>query len=279
MSSPNRLIIGCGYLGKRVAEIWANGGDRIHVTTRSQSRARQFLDFGWTPLVCDVTQPDTLQELPDVEIVVFAVGMDRTQPQSMHDVYVNGLRNVLDRLSRPQRFIYISSSGVYGQTDGAWIDETCPVGPLSSSGMIVSEAETVLREAIPDAIVLRFAGIYGPDRGIRRTDIVEGRPIETDPDKWLNLIRVEDGARAVLAAATNAQPGTTFNICDDEPVRRRDFYREMARQLGAAVPTFVAPTGRAKERNKANRRIRNNRMKSELMVTLQYPTYREGLAE
>src|SRR5262249_40213841 len=147
-----------------------------------------------------------------VNTVVHAIGLDRNSGQSMRDVYLQGLANVLDALPAPEHFLYISSSSVYGQTDGGWVDESSPTEPVEESGKIVLEAERLLRARLPSAIVLRFAGIYGPDRLLRQKSIQAGEVIVGDPEKWLNLIQVADGAAAVLAAQTRGKPGATYNI-------------------------------------------------------------------
>src|SRR5262245_35137822 len=109
------LIIGCGYLGSRVAALWRERGDRVLATTRQPAQADVFRKQGIEPLVCDVLDPATLTNLPQVDTVAYAIGLDRTSGQTMHDVYVQGLRNVLERLPTPKRFVYVSSSSVYGQ--------------------------------------------------------------------------------------------------------------------------------------------------------------------
>src|SRR5207247_1991336 len=122
------------------------------------------------------------------------------------------LANVLAQLPPPKRFIYVSSSSVYGQTNGGWVDETSPTEPNEESGRIVLEAENLLRAKLPNAIFLRFAGIYGPGRLLRRQTIERGDPIVGDADKWLNLIHVDDGARVILAAEERAEPGRVYNV-------------------------------------------------------------------
>src|SRR5690348_15769161 len=115
-----KLIIGCGYLGRRVATLWLEQGHSVAATTR---RPETFPSADIKPIVCDVTQPETLVRLPKVDTVVYAVGLDRSSGAMMHSVYVDGLGNVLQRLPAPKKFIYISSSSVYGQTGGEWVDE------------------------------------------------------------------------------------------------------------------------------------------------------------
>jgi nucleoside-diphosphate-sugar epimerase len=121
--------------------------------------------------------------------------------------------------------------------------------------------------------VLRFAGIYGPGRVIRRAAIENGGPIATDPDGWLNLIHVEDGAAAVIAAAERGRPGQTYNVADDRPITRREFYTELAALLGAPAPRFVPAVERT------DRRISNRRMRDELVVELQFLDFRIGLRD
>src|SRR5438552_2269194 len=113
-----------------------------------------------------------------------------TVGRAMREVHVDGLRHVLDTLPVPGRFVYVSSTGVYGQTDGSWVDESSPTEPAEEAGRVVLEAERLLRERLPAAVVLRFAGIYGPDRLLRGQAVRNGEPLVGDPEKWLNLIHV-----------------------------------------------------------------------------------------
>ena len=274
MSTPS-LILGCGYLGRRVAGLWQQQQRRVIAVSRNAAH----LPSNVEPIVGDILQPASLGTLPEVETVLYAVGFDRTSGASMRSVYVDGLANVLAHLPTPKRFIYVSSSSVYGQTDGGWVEESSPTQPMEDSGRIVLDAEALLREKMPDAIILRFAGIYGPGRLLRRQTIEKGEPIVGDADKCLNLIHVEDGARVVLSAEQHAQPALIYNVCDDHPVRRRWFYAGLARALGAPAPRFVpAPTDQpTPPHEKANRRISNRRMKAELRVELRYPDYEQGL--
>jgi nucleoside-diphosphate-sugar epimerase len=274
-----KLIIGCGYLGRRVASLWLAQGDHVHAATRRPDQADAFRGQGLESIVCDVLDAESLKRLPAVDTVLYAVGFDRAAGATMRSVYVDGLARVLDHLPPPAHFLYVSSSSVYGQTDGGWVDEDSPTDPEEESGKIVLAAEQLLRAKLPGAIVLRFSGIYGPGRLLRRATIEKGEPIVGDADKWLNLIHVDDGARAVLAAEAHAVPGRICNVCDDHPARRRDFYTELARVLGAPPPQFAPPLAALPPpHEKANRRIRNVRMKDELHVALRYPGYKSGLA-
>lgn len=274
MSSPSarpNLIVGCGYLGRRVAARWTAAGTRVVALTRRN--ADTLAALGVEPVVGDVTDPATLR-LPDADTVLYAVGMDRTAGKTMREVYVNGLGHVLDTIPSVARFVYVSSTGVYGQTGGEWVDETSATRPLEESGKVVLEAERLLREKRPDAIVLRFAGIYGPDRVLRKQALLNGEPLVGDAGKWLNLIHAEDGADAVLAATARGKLGETYLVCDDEPVTRRDFYTHAAEVLGAPPARFEVPATPTVE---PNRRVSNRKAKAELAWQPRFPNYRAGL--
>jgi len=268
---PAALLFGCGYLGRRVAARWVGAGRRVAAVTRRN--ADELRALGLEPVVADVTNAATLSALPRAATVLYAVGMDRSAGHSMRDVYVGGLGNVLAALPAGGRFVYVSSTSVYGQTDGNWVDETSPTEPTEEAGRVVIEAERLLRKRRPDAVVLRFAGLYGPDRLLRKSAILKGEPLVGDADKWLNLVHAEDGADAVLAAEERAAPGSTYTIADDAPTPRRAFYTLLAELLNAPPAVF----DERPEPGAANRRVSNRRAKAELGWTPRFPSFRDGL--
>ena len=277
------LVVGCGYLGRRVAAQQLAAGRRVFATTRSPHRAEEFQRLGLEPVHCDVLEPDSLIVLPAATDIVYCVGFDRMARRDMRTVYVDGLANVLSALSvqgnEPsalRRFVYVSSTGVYSHSNGEQVDEKAATEPAAEPGRIALDAERLLRERRPDAMILRFAGIYGPRRLIREKAVRGGEALSGDPEQWLNLIHVEDGATAVAAALERGRLGRIYNICDDHPVRRREFYTRMAEVLGAPTPWFpLAVTEPLADR--VNRRIVNRRMRKELDVSLRYPSYQLGL--
>ena len=160
-----RLVVGCGYLGLRVAKRWLAAGDSVFAITRSESRAKDLQTEGISPIVGDVTSPESLDNLPEVDSVLFAVGMDRTKYSDIRLVYVDGLKHILERLAETtSHFIYISSTGVYGDFGGQWIDETAATQPAREGGKACLEAEQLIARSkfATRSTVLRFAGIYGP---------------------------------------------------------------------------------------------------------------------
>lgn len=283
----SKLIFGCGYLGSRVARLWSDAGEDVVAVTRSRPRAESLQATGLQAIVADVNDPVTLVDLPAVDTVLFAVGYDRGVPANLRrpisEVYAGGLAHVLDALpDSVERIIYISSTGVYGDTAGEWVDEQSPCEPAREGGRACLAAEEVLRQhrLAGRGIVLRLAGIYGPDRVPRLKEMDRGEPIEVSADGMLNLIHVDDAARVVLAAEARAQPPRTYCVSDGHPVLRRDWFCELAHLSNLPEPRFVQPAPSAKAgRASASKRIRNDRMLAELSPALAYPSYREGLKQ
>jgi nucleoside-diphosphate-sugar epimerase len=279
-----RLVVGCGYLGSRVARCWRETGEKVFVVTRSAARAATLAAEGYRPLVADVTEPSTLGNLPVAEAVLYAVGHDRRTPHSIEQVYIDGLRNVLAALPVLHgRFIYISSTGVYGDSDGARVDETTPCRPTRPGGQACLDAErALLSQPLADrSVILRLAGVYGPGRIPRFAALKAGEPIAAPRDGYLNLIHVDDAVEAVLAACSRPMNlPRTYLVADGNPVRRHEYYAELSRLAGGPAPRFVEPPvdAPAAQRASAAKRIDNTRMLTELAISLRYPSYREGLA-
>jgi nucleoside-diphosphate-sugar epimerase len=193
----------------------------------------------------------------------------------MFDLHVKGLRAVLDALpGSTGRMIYASSTGVYAQNAGEWVDEESVCEPVREGGKACLSAERLLfaHARGRDALVLRLAGLYGPGRIPRSGDVTAGRPIAGSPDAYLNLIHVDDAARAVVAAAAlGAVTDRTYVVSDGHPPSRGEYVDLLATRLGVAPPEFEGGSGLGK-------RVRNDRAVHELGLRLQYLSYREGLA-
>jgi len=265
---PDVLIFGCGYVGKRAAARWLIEGRSVAAVTRGN--ATELAALGIEPVVGDVCDSESLRSLPRARTVLYAIGLDRSAGRGMREVYVDGLANVLAALPEPDRFIHISSTSVYGQTDGGWVDESSTTEPAEGSGRVVLDAERLLKRAT----ILRFAGIYGPGRLMRKQALLNGEPLVGDCEKWLNLIHVDDGVDAIFAAEAKAEPGSVFNIADGSPVSRRDFYTHWAKLLGAPEAKF----DHRPEPGAANRRIAIGKAKELLDWVPRVSSFHVGLA-
>lgn len=279
VTSMRKLLIGCGYLGERVAREWLRQGDEVWVLTRSTANAERFASLGLKPVIGDVLDPESLEKLPGAESVLYAVGFDRSAQASKRTVYVDGLSNVLSKIgSKCERFLYVSSTSVYGQDAGELVDESSLTRPKEENGCVCRDAEAVARQVKSTAIVLRLAGIYGPGRLLARVEqLRRGDRLSGNPNAWLNLIHVDDAVRAVLAAETRGVSGATYLVCDDLPPRRHEYYSALAQMVGAPVPKFEELAADAPERQRLNKRCVNRRLREELRVELQFPTINDGL--
>ncbi|MFO0891511.1 MAG: SDR family oxidoreductase [Isosphaeraceae bacterium] len=278
------LIVGCGYLGQRVGNWLSRRGEDVYGTVRSPRRAEEIARLGITPIIADVLRPDSLTGLPEARRVLYCVGYDRRSGADRRAVYVDGLRNVLQRLpGSVSRVVYTSSTSVYGQTRGEWIDEDSATEPETPSGRICLEAENVLRgwpaRISLSRIILRFSGLYGPGRVIRRALLEQGEPIPGEPDRFLNVIHIDDAAQAAVAALDAARPEPVYVVSDDHPVPRREYYALAARLLNAPPPQFIPAAGHSVESrgDTTNRRVLNRRMRDRLGVDLIYPDITSGL--
>ncbi len=280
-----RLIIGCGYLGRRVAACWKLAGDEVFALTRSEQNAEVLRESGLSPILGDVTDATTLQALPECDTVLHAVGFDRTAAASKREVYVDGLSNVLDRMAgQCGRFIHVSSTSVYGQQAGEWVDEDSARDAETESGDICRAAEKhVLDRFAGDdssacGTVLRLSGIYGPGRLLSRIDALKNaQPLPGPENGWLNLIHVDDAAQIVTTCAACETPESVYLVSDDRPVLRGDYYRLLAKLVGAPEPVFD-PAAVARHLRGINKRCRNRRLREGLGVSLSYPDIETGLA-
>lgn len=280
-----KLVFGCGYLGLRVARRWLAAGHPVYPITRRHERADIWRREGLQAIVADVTQRETLQALPAADTVLYAVGHEAGPIQigpNQIGPHLSGLRNVLDALPAFRRFIYISSTGVYGDWQGDWVDEETPCQPSRASGQACLEAERMIAasDTARRAVVLRLAGLYGPSRIPRRDTLLAGEPLAAPRQGFLNLIHVDDAVEAALAAEKIQHDlPRVYLISDGSPVVRGDYYAELARLIGAPPPRFEASPREtpAAARAAADKRISNARMRAELDFSLRFPSYREGL--
>jgi len=275
-----RLVVGCGYLGTRVARLWTAAGSRVIATTRHAARAPELQSLGAIPAVVDVTAADSGwdrlfagQGTPGT--VLWCVSVDPRSGRSHRDVHVEGLRRLLDALGvargagTPPRVIFTSSTGVWGDEGGGIVDEATPTNPSREAGRALVEAEALLAaHAAGPGTVLRLAGIYGPGRLPRLDDLRAGRPIAADPDSWLNLIHVDDAAMVVTAVAAAPAPGPRYVVSDGHPVRRRAWYGRLAALTGSPEPRFDAAAPRSRG---ADKRVDPSRLFREIGPTLTHP--------
>ena len=278
-----RLIIGSGYLGLRVAKLWQTLGHDVHLLTRSEQTAAIFEQQGFTAHIGDVTQLSTLDHFPAATEVLYAVGFDRTGNYDFHDVYCQGLENIIEQLPQtPNRFIHISSTGVYGQVDGSLVDEETLAEPMRDAGTAALAAEKALRQSslAASAVSLRLGGIYGPDRVPYLKQIIAGEPLAVPFRGWLNLVHVQDAVQIIELLCQAPLQHHLYLVTDGVPVLRQDYLNEIARLLQAPDITWAVsdPSTAVAKRALGSKRIDTRRLQGDLQFNWKYPSYREGLA-
>jgi nucleoside-diphosphate-sugar epimerase len=244
--------------------------------------------LGLRPIIGDITQPETIQKLPQADTVLFAVGMDRSRYSDIRLVYVDGLQNAIAGLGdQTSHLIYISSTGVYGDFGGQWIDETVLTNPTRDGGKACVEAEQrIAASRFGDrATILRFAGIYGPGRVPTRSLIEEGKWKKLSPNGYLNLIHVDDGAGIVELlsnepSAAESSKFETFNVSDGAPPLRREYYEFIANQFGVdKIPWDLSDSAPEDSRASSSKRVSNRKLVQRFPVQFAYPDFQAGLTQ
>src|SRR5262245_40022466 len=239
------LIAGCGYVGLALGKKLASQGHTVF-GLRRRSAGAEIEDLkaaGIVPLSGDIADPASLRRLPGAYDWVVHCASAGSGEENYRRVYVEGNRNLIDWLTPalPQKFVYTSSTSVYGQNDGSLVDETSPTTPTSPSAKLLVEAEQILQRAALEqqfpAVILRVAGIYGPGRGywFKAFASREAR-LEGTGERSLNMVHREDVAGAVIAALERGRPGQIYNVADDEPVSQRAFFEWLSKELRKPMP-------------------------------------------
>lgn len=193
------------------------------------------------------------------------------------------------RRGHPQRVVYISTTGVYGDCGGAWVDESWPPRPLTARSRRRLDAEQRLQDWAAtsggELVILRVAGIYGPDR-LPLERIRAGQPvIAPEESPWSNRIHADDLVEICLAALERAPAGAIYNVSDGQPSTMTDYFDRIAAAAGLPLPPRIPLAAAAAQLSPAmlsyvqeSRRLSNRKLLDELGLTLRYPTLAAGLA-
>jgi len=241
------LIAGCGDLGMRTAARLACDA-RILSVHGLRRNPPPIADGAIEWVKGDLADPSTLDALPeDITHLLYTPTPGARDPRAYQRVFVEGLRNLqaCPALKSLQRLVFVSSSAVYGDHDGNWIDEETPVDPQGFNGRILLEAESRLLEwgasLGASACVLRLAGLYGPGRTQLLDRLRQGlarAPIA--PAHWANRIHIDDAAHACATLLMLDSVAPCYLGCDDTPLPLHELYASLAEHIGAP-PVAVGP--------------------------------------
>ena len=250
MSHPSLLLVGHGYLGRRIAFDFAGAGWRVLAVSRSGEDGSR---------ACDVSDFDAVAALPGADFIVHCAASGRGGPESYQQVYVNGCRN-LTRCFPGVPLLFTSSTSVYGQTDGSVVTEESPAEPDRETGRLLLEAERITLDA--GGIVARLSGIYGPQRSVILRKFLAGEAmIEEDGRRFLNQIHRDDAARAVLHLAQSGIRGAVFNVSDSQPMSQIDTYRGLASMFQRPLPPS-GPRDTGRKRGWTHKQVSNAKLRA-----------------
>ncbi len=270
------VIAGCGDLGCRLARLLHEQGDEVIGLRRRLAGLPDFV----TGVAVDLAADVSAVRLPDgVEYAYFILTPDRHNDVAYYRAYISAQRHFIELLrGHPvKRYFFISSTSVFGQSDGEWVDETSPVEGRNFASRTLIEAEALAWESGLPATVVRFGGIYGPGR-THLIDMVMAGKAHCMEGVYSNRIHVVDTARMLLHLRQLPQPERLYVGVDNEPAPLCEVYEWLAEQL--SVPLEIdhrEPTESARQM-RANKRIRNARIRA-TGFEFRYPTYREGYGE
>lgn len=268
------LSIGHGYSARALAPLLIRRGWRVIGTTRSPAKIGQLERQGVEPLIW----PGNRLPLENATHLLTSVA-----PNDEGDPVLNEIGDRLRRARNLEWVGYLSTTGVYGDHDGGWVDEDAPLTPSTKRGQARVDAEAAWAALGLPLHVFRLAGIYGPGRGpFAKVRAGTARRIIKEGQVF-SRIHVDDIAVTVLASIERPNPGAVYNVCDDEPAPPQDVIAHAAELLGLPIPPAVpfeeadmSPMARSFYSD--SKRVKNERIKTELGVRLKYPDYKSGLA-
>jgi nucleoside-diphosphate-sugar epimerase len=269
------LIAGCGYVGSALGELLVRDGH----TVWGLRRRPLSLPSGVTEIVADLGVASSLLELPDgIEQVFYMPSPGGSDDALYRSVYVVGLQHLLEAMDKqgqsPSHFFLVSSTSVYGQQKGEWVDETSPTEPTRFAGKRLLESEKVLADGPFRGTVVRFGGIYGP----RRTRLIErvrsGGAVVSRATRYTNRIHRDDCAGALRHLAKLDTPDELYLGVDSEPAEEVEVLLWLAGALGAPPPRKVRASEHP-DRPSGNKRCKNDRLLAS-GYKFRYPTFREG---
>lgn len=280
------IILGCGYIGQALAKRYRQRGESVVGVVRSASSAAAVEATGARALQLDLTRDD-LTVLEPAAKQVFHLAPPPSEGDD--DPLTAHLIQAFERNGHPRRLVYVGTTGVYGDCDGAWVDEDWEPRPSVSRSLRRWDAEQRLRQWSRDSgaelVILRVAGIYACDR-LPLARIRGAQPVvKADEAPWSNRIHAEDLVEICIAAMERAPAGAVYNVCDGHPSTMTDYFCQVADAAGLPRPPQI-PLAEADGQVSAgmlsylkeSRRLSNQRLLDELGVSLRYPDLAQGLA-
>lgn len=268
------LIAGCGYVGSALGELLSSEGHTVFGLRRDPASLPDTI----TPVVADLFHPIPSKTLPEtLDYVFYTASAGGSDDVAYRSAYVDGPQNLLEalapQLANVRRLFFTSSTGVYAQTNGEWVEETSPTEPESHTGRRLLEGERVVSEGPIPSSVVRLSGIYGPGR-TRSIQRALETPADDGPPVYTNRIHRDDCAGVLRHLMLLPEPAPLYLATDHEPTDRRTVARWLSDRLGRPLPEADSSGA---QRRRTNKRCSNYRLLAS-GYEFRYPTFRKGFA-
>ena len=271
------LIVGPGYVGGLLGKELIRRGHIVWALKRTEGT----LPEGLIPIIGNVAAPEICEEIPEeLDLIFYSAAPSSGEEASYQEVYVDGLANLLKlietRKDPIRRFLLTSSTGVYHQNDGAWVDENSPTQPSRLTASHILQGEAMLQASSLETVSLRLAGIYGPGRNrLIRTVADRSAVCARGQRHFTNRIHQEDCVGALLHLMHVENPLDTYLCSDHDPAERSDVLGWIASQLGVPSPAQVDIDQAPSRLRGANKRCKNHRL-VQSGYQFKYPGFRDG---
>ncbi|MEO8045373.1 MAG: NAD-dependent epimerase/dehydratase family protein [Spartobacteria bacterium] len=275
---PRVLIAGCGYVGSATADLFHAAQWEVEGWTHSPDSAAQLSGKPYAVRAVDIAANEAVaQAASEFDAVIHCASSGGGGAEGYRRVYFEGAKNLLATL-RPRTFVYTSSTSVYAQTGGEWVDEESAAEPSHETGKILRETEELVRQE--NGLVARLAGIYGPGRSaLLRKFLSRDARIEESGQRYLNQAHRDDIAAAlfhlVAVGREKLARGAIVNVADDQPITQRDAYAWLAAKLNRPLPEIAARPPERK-RGASNKRVSNRQLRA-LGWEPKFPTFAVGM--
>ena len=281
------FMVGCGDVGRRVALAERASGAVVMALARSAASAARLETSGLRVVPGDLDRPESLAALPTKSALIYYFAPPPAAGD--RDPRLYNFLNAISVQALPERVVLISTSGVYGDCQGAWVSEERTPHPDSDRGRRRLDAERQLqswgeRSGVP-FVILRVPGIYGPGR-LPEKRLRAREPVLREAESpWSNRVHILDLVHACLAAGTRGRPGAVYNISDGQPSSMTDYFNQVADALGLERPPQISLAQARSDLSAGmqsylaeSKRLDNRRMREELGVLPQFPDLASGLA-
>jgi nucleoside-diphosphate-sugar epimerase len=269
------FIAGCGYVGIATARLFRDAGWKVTAWTRSGELADRDLAIDCRAVDLREREEVRRNSLP-CNVVVHCASSGGGDAEEYRRVYRDGVTNLVAAFPEA-RILFTSSTSVYEQRDGSWVDENSEADPSSAKGKILRESEEIALAS--GGIVLRLGGIYGPGRSYLLRSVMDGTAsISGEHHRYVNQIHRDDIALAIffLAQQAGVAAPRIFNVVDDVPSPRREILSWLSTQLRKPLRNF--PERIASKRGDSNKRVSNAKLRA-LGWSPRYPSYQQGFVQ